>query len=101
MSAWNNAGSRFRFRLWNTGHTVYLSNWGQGSVARTTISRPGGNTIIDADTSFNAYFNWCDGAYVGCYDLQSVMTHELGHWIALWDMYEEGDRAYTMYYKAL
>ena len=97
MSAWNNAGSRFRFRSWNTGHNVYVSNWGQGAVARTSVTKPGGYTIIDADTAMNAYYSWCDGAYVGCYDLQSVMTHELGHWIMLYDMFDNS--SYAMYYK--
>ena len=100
MSTWNNAGSRFRFRSWNNGHMVSRSSWGQGGVAQTTITK-GDYIILDTDTTFNSYYAWCDGAVSGCYDLQSVMTHELGHWLMLYDLYEAGDYAYTMYYKAI
>ena len=98
MTTWNNAGSRFRFRSANTGHTLYRSNWGQGAIAQTTTLK-NGNAIYDADTAFNSYYPWCDGVYTGCYDIQNAMTHELGHWLYLYDLYGSGDTENTMYYK--
>jgi hypothetical protein len=99
LSTWNYAGSRFRFRSANTGHTLYRTSWGQGAIAQTTTLKNSANVIYDADTAFNTSYSWCDGAYSGCYDIQNAMTHELGHWLYLYDLYGSSDTENTMYYK--
>lgn len=40
---------------------------------------------------------WTVGAEAGKYDLQSTITHEIGHWLYLEDFYGDGESKLTMY----
>lgn len=40
---------------------------------------------------------WNDGAAQGKFDLQSTITHEIGHWMFLNDIYRDGEAKLTMY----
>jgi hypothetical protein len=56
-----------------------------------------GNALIDADTYFNTYYPWSTSGQSGYYDVQNVLTHELGHWLVLNDLYSSQDSEKTMY----
>ena len=56
------------------------------------------NHISETDTAFNDYWTWRIGAVSGCVDVQSVATHEIGHWLAIEDLYDGSNTAQTMYY---
>ncbi|HEY4223810.1 MAG TPA: matrixin family metalloprotease, partial [Myxococcota bacterium] len=56
-----------------------------------------GDTIIEADSLINAAdWQFCDGSEHQKIDLQSVLTHELGHTLGLLD--DKSDDAATMFY---
>ncbi len=70
--------------------------WFASWLALTTTSYTG-NTIYDTKIVFNNRYSWdVNGAY-NKYDAWSVMTHELGHWLLLKDLYGSSDREKTMY----
>lgn len=97
MSAWNGASSPFAFSSGSSGHKFTSSNMGAGALALTTDTYSG-TTIVDADTNFNTYYSWSTSGGAGAYDVQSVATHELGHWLRLLDLTGGGDTEKTMYY---
>ncbi|MBI4426371.1 MAG: hypothetical protein HY567_02235 [Candidatus Kerfeldbacteria bacterium] len=55
------------------------------------------DTAIDITPSLP----WTNGAAAGKYDLQSTITHELGHWLSLDDLVGDGERMLTMYHEPL
>lgn len=97
MSTWNGASSPFYFNVGNSGHKVKCSNNGNNGVpAATSISYSGG-IISDCDITFNTYYSWSTSGGSTAYDVQSVVTHELGHWLTLYDLYGSSDTEKTMY----
>lgn len=44
-------------------------------------------------------YTWstASGGESGKYDVQSVATHEFGHWLTLYDLYDSTDSEKTMY----
>jgi len=48
---------------------------------------------------FNSEKSWSTSSSgtSGSYDVQSVATHEFGHWLRLLDLYDSGDTEKTMY----
>lgn len=99
MSTWNGASSPFTFSSSTSGHKFTRSNMGVGPLAVNTTSYIG-STIVDCDTNFNLYYSWSTSGSGCCYDVQSVATHELGHWLMLNDLYGGGDTEKTMYWSA-
>jgi hypothetical protein len=55
--------------------------------------------IRDADLQLNIGFWWANGtdARRAVYDVQSIFTHELGHWLSLLDMYSSTASRQTMF----
>jgi hypothetical protein len=49
---------------------------------------------IETDIEFNDRYAFCIGAQANCYDVQSIATHEIGHWLTLEDL---DSSAQTMY----
>lgn len=49
---------------------------------------------IETDIEFNDRYAFCIGAQANCYDVQSIATHEIGHWLTLEDLTSS---AQTMY----
>lgn len=98
MGAWNNAGSKARFSVSSGGgHTVSLKfAWFASWLAQTRIASSGGS-IYDVDTVFNNRWSWDVNGASNKYDAWSVMTHELGHWLTLNDLYNSWDYWKTMY----
>lgn len=78
--------------------------WGQFApdvvgIASTCLDET--NRIIrDTDLALNAHHRWVNGTDERrpSYDVQSIFTHELGHWLSLQDLYVGIDAArQTMY----
>ena len=53
--------------------------------------------LSDSDIKFNTNFTWATGNSPDAYDVQTIALHELGHALALDDLYESGDTAKVMY----
>lgn len=67
-------------------NAIFWQNMGQVSVlARATYWFYTSGQIIEADIAINDYFSWDATGTPGSSesDLQSVLLHELGHWLAL------------------
>ena len=99
-TAWNNAGATFTFK-WITSaadNGIYCTSAGNEYLGLAVPTRSGGY-----NTGYKMYFNtdytWstASGGESGKFDVQSVATHELGHWLTLWDLYDSTDSEKTMY----
>ena len=104
---WNAAGSGFAFvdggrttaGLADDGRNVlsWSSSLPAATIAQASSSSSGG-IIYEADIQFNNYYDWGDGSPgSGTMDIQSLATHEMGHWLKLRDLYGSGDKAKVMY----
>ena len=51
------------------------------------------------DIVFNDDYTWCIGENEDELDVQSVATHEAGHWIRLVDLYYQDNDEMTMYFE--
>lgn len=98
MGAWNNANSKARFNVQSGGsRTVSLKfAWFASWLAQTRFAYSGGY-LTDADIVFNNRWSWDVNGAANKYDAWSVMTHELGHWLVLNDLYNASDYSKTMY----
>jgi hypothetical protein len=56
-----------------------------------------GSRVIETDCRLNIYYSWSLSGEPRKIDLQSVMTHEFGHWCGLKDLYSDADYWLTMY----
>lgn len=68
-------------------------------AASTCLDRTN-RVIRDTDLALNVFHRWADGVNERrpSYDVQSIFTHELGHWLSLADLYVGIDAArQTMY----
>jgi hypothetical protein len=60
--------------------------------------------LLEVDTVFNKRYPWaifpnspdCQST-PKAYDLQSIATHEFGHWVGLDDLFDDADKDLTMY----
>jgi len=81
-----------------------------GAIAVTVVQYYRGiKEIVDVDTVMNSGygFDWsvnsctdvkCETpANVNSYDVQNIMTHEVGHWLMLLDLYQWKTQKLTMY----
>jgi hypothetical protein len=97
MTAWNNASSPFYFNSGSSGHKVKCANNGNNGIPAFTVVSYSGSVISDCDITFNTYYGWSTSGAGGAYDVQSVITHELGHWLSLGDLYGSSNTEKTMY----
>ncbi len=101
MAAWTNAGAQFKFvedaSASNDVAAYDLSRW-NGWIAMTyTRPQPQGSSLVSAQILLNLYYEW-DPAHPivqhtdagGPYDLETVLTHELGHVLHLDDDAQQG-----------
>jgi len=97
-NAWNNAGSAFQFQYNGTTTATTSSYNGVNENLWGTVSSPGiialtttwysGSNILEVDTVFNDVdFTWSTTGASGSMDVQTIATHELGHWLLLDDLY--------------
>lgn len=84
------AGSRDGYNTISWG--IYYT----GAIAVTYVWYSG-RDIVETDCRMNTLYAWSLSGESGRMDVQSVMTHEFGHWCGLRDLY--GDAVYwlTMY----
>jgi len=54
--------------------------------------------LTESDIHLNDYKTFSIGASAGAYDVQSIVTHEVGHTLRLHDLYNVGNVAQTMYH---
>jgi len=92
-ATWTAAGARFALRYDGaTSATAPTQNgvneifWGStgGPLGLATTWSTGG-TITEADITFDDSYTWSIGG--AGYDVQTIATHELGHWLKLGDLY--------------
>lgn len=97
-STWTNVGAGFSIQSMITNNKLYCTNAGATYLGEAVPTRSGGyNTGYK--TYFNTYYPWstASGGESGKYDVQSVATHEFGHWLTLYDLYDSTDSEKTMY----
>lgn len=82
---------------------ICFGSMGEGVLARNGVwSSKITGKITDSDIKINTYYSWATDGSADKYDIQSVVTHELGHSLRLLDLYEDSDvnpTRKTMYYK--
>ncbi len=73
---------------------TYESAGGHRPLGVTKIKKTQGgifprpDRIEEVDTVLNTYYGWDDQPYPGRYDVQTVVLHEFGHWLELYDLAE-------------
>ena len=105
---WNAAGTTFQFvdggtcgagSVLGDGHNDIV--WATGLPAgysAVTSTLTVGSCIVEADTKLNASVTWGDATADGSVtDVQTIVLHELGHWLGLRDLYGQGDADKVMY----
>src|SRR6185436_20704313 len=77
------AGGNDAVNLISFGDTAFP--WGGGSTLAVTLNYFSSSTGItgEADILFNPSVSWSTSGESGKYDIQSVLTHEIGHFLGL------------------
>jgi hypothetical protein len=109
-NTWNNAGADFGFVYGGPSsktdvamdgeNSVIWVNYDTGSVATTTTWWVGADakTIAESDIAFNDFsIDWGTDNSLTKMDVQTVATHEFGHWLQLLDLYGSTDSKKVMY----
>ncbi len=103
-ATWNNAGSNFKLIYGGPTNnknitldgenSIIWTEYDTGTVATTTTwwYASDNKTIIESDIEFNnVYINWDTKGFPTKMDIQTVATHEFGHWLRLLDLYGSAD----------
>ena len=74
-------------------------SWGsyRRGVIAVTMSWVSSGQTIEVDCMMNTRFRWSLTGEAGKMDVQNIMTHELGHFCGLADLYNSSDYWLTMY----
>lgn len=105
--AWNKAGANFRFKLDQKSRNVVKAAYiGPTITPNKEIEYPRaearqGCVIRGACIIFNTHYAWSEwstSGEPGKVDVQSVATHEFGHWVGLKDIYNGACKDVTMYW---
>lgn len=97
MSTWNQHLPEWRRVCFsNTNHTstsyprkdglnlIYRRSVGTNNyVAENSYWWDSFNILTKSDININTRLSWINGVQSGCYDVRSVMTHEVGHTVGL------------------
>ncbi len=80
--------------------------YGQAIAVAYTWYDPETGHVVEVDTILSSKLAWRftsvsnPDAVCGdfcCYDVQNILTHEIGHWVGLDDLYDAADKDLTMY----
>lgn len=107
-ATWNNAGADFRFIDGGTDNidpstTLYdghndigwASGLADGVIAQASFTYFNGY-LSECNVEYSTAFAWGDGSGYTM-DIQSIGTHEIGHWLNLRDLYGDADSPHVMY----
>lgn len=107
---WNNAGSGNLVYKSSTEHndTTYPNNNGVNQITKgnrgtdkylmqTSFWTNWQGYATEADIDINGDHPWSNNLTAGTYDVQNVMTHEIGHLLGLADHYDQQSSEITMY----
>jgi hypothetical protein len=106
---WNAAGTPFRFvdggtcdgsraRLGDGHNDIVWTSALPAGYSAVTSTLTVGSCIVETDTKLNASVRWGDASTdSSATDVQTIVLHELGHWMGLRDLYGQGDSAKVMY----
>ena len=75
---------------YNNSNDVMWGNLGQGVLAQASMwSYINSTTLLECDIEFNDSYSWSTSATPQSrkYDVQSILLHEMGHWLSLRDLY--------------
>lgn len=82
---WNNVGASKQYFYYSDSsgtHEIRMANYGNTGWLGSTLAL--GSPLYDADTKLNSYYPLVTATPTSTqYDGQSVITHELGHWLEL------------------
>jgi hypothetical protein len=86
-------------RIAGTYDSFNVISWGTYSagVIAVTMSWVKGKRVLEVDCLMNTYYGWSLSGEAGKMDVQNIMTHELGHFCGLADLYNNADYWLTMY----
>ena len=109
---WNSVGSKLSFQYAGTTTTpagfrdglnvieAIRSYGATGWPAQATVwyrTTSTGGDILECDIALNLYYRWATNGTSTALDIQSLVTHELGHWLMLRDLYRTQEAEMTMY----
>jgi hypothetical protein len=110
MDTWSNAGANLAMvKQGASSSHDYGKSDGQNLIDRgeldsdSTIAetmwwyQPRTGLITDTDVRLNQNLPWATTGDANSYDVQSLVTHELGHTLVLGDLYGQSDQEKTMY----
>ncbi|MCG7850285.1 MAG: PKD domain-containing protein, partial [ANME-2 cluster archaeon] len=110
VDTWNNAGANFQFVYGGTTSITSLAYDGENSViwrnmgdigvlayAWTYFSVSNPEVILENEIEFNDYYAWDTSGSPSSFDVQTIGTHEFGHWLLLLDLYGSIDSPKMMY----
>jgi len=86
-------------RIAGTYDGYNVISWGTYSagVIAVTMSWVKGKRVLEVDCLMNTYYGWSLAGEAGKMDVQNIMTHELGHFCGVADLYSNADYWLTMY----
>lgn len=86
-------------RIAGTYDGYNVISWGTYSagVIAVTMSWVRGKRVLEVDCLMNTYYGWSLSGEADKMDVQNIMTHELGHFCGLADLYNDADYWLTMY----
>lgn len=86
-------------RTAGTRDNYNVISWGsyQAGVIAVTMSWVSGKRVVEVDCLMNTYYSWSLTGQAGKMDVQNIMTHELGHFCGIADLYKDVDYWLTMY----
>jgi len=98
---WTNVTpSRFSFHRQPSGNWIYYRVPKNPKVIAAAAPPPSSGYIVKGYIKFNPRMNWSitHPPSSGTFGVQNVATHEFGHWLFLYDIYDSNCDNATMYY---
>jgi hypothetical protein len=73
----------------NSHNEVVWRDFGNTGVLAHAMTWSSGNYITETDIEFNDYYTWSTATTPssGQYDVETILLHEMGHWLNLRDLY--------------